>query len=83
MNIQAEKWLIGAALAVALPVLLPIIKKTAGPLVEQGSDLAKDLVKQARIMTVKARHEIEDIWMESQYERMQKNWERTSYSYTD
>ncbi|MGA9174019.1 MAG: DUF5132 domain-containing protein [Thermoactinomyces sp.] len=83
MKIQVEKCLVGAALAVALPVLLPIMKKTAKPLINQGTDWAKNLVKQAQIITAKAKHELEDIWFEAQYERMQKNWERKSYTFTD
>lgn len=80
---QAEKWLIGAALAVALPALLPIVKKTARPFIEQGTDWAKKRLKQAQVMTVKAKHELEDIWFEAQYEHMQKNWQRKPYTYTD
>lgn len=80
---QAEKWLIGAALAVALPTLLPIVRKTARPIIEQGAGWAKKWLKQAQVMTVKAKHELEDIWFEAQYERMQKNWQRKPYTYTD
>jgi hypothetical protein len=85
MKNQAEKWLIGAALAVALPTLLPIFKKTAKPLLNQGAEWTKNLIKQAQIITIKAKHEIEDFWYEAQFERMQKNWQRNSthYHYID
>ncbi|MFC7441601.1 hypothetical protein [Laceyella putida] len=80
MKSQAEKWIVAAALAVALPTLLPIFKKTAGPLINQGSQWIKHTGKQAKILSVKLRHELEDIWLEAQVERMQKNRSRKSSS---
>ncbi|SFJ06066.1 hypothetical protein [Thermoflavimicrobium dichotomicum] len=83
MKVQAEKWLVTAAIAVSLPVLVPVLRKTLKPLARQGSNLVKQTCKQIQIVTVKAKQELEDIWLEAKYERMQKNNRRFPHTFVD
>lgn len=81
MKTHLEKWVIATALAVAIPTLLPIIRKTAKPFAIQSAKWTKDRWRKAQAMAIKWKHELEDIWFEAQYQRMQKNWERKPNTY--
>ncbi|TCZ75483.1 DUF5132 domain-containing protein [Paenibacillus albiflavus] len=67
--IRIEKWVIGAALAVAIPVLIPVIKESIYPLAVAG-------VKKAKSSVQLIKEEIEDIIVEAQFERMQQQFDQ-------
>jgi hypothetical protein len=79
MKSHVEKWIVGAALAVALPALIPVIRETAGPLMARGNRLARRTARQAATLAVKVRHELEDIWYEAEAERMEKRWKQKQW----
>ncbi len=72
MQIPVQKWIVGTALVMSLPALIPIYRKTLKPLAKQGKNAIQDSVKQVKILTVKAKHELEDIWLEAQYDQIMK-----------
>ncbi|TVY10429.1 DUF5132 domain-containing protein [Paenibacillus cremeus] len=69
---QAEKWIVGAALAVAASTLVPILKSTWKPLVEDGVQTGSGLTDKIKYAVQVARDEIEDIVAEAQFERMKR-----------
>jgi hypothetical protein len=83
MKANLEKWLVGMALGVAIPALLPVIRKTAKPLIKKGKSLTKQMIKQSVILATKAKHEVEDFLEEANYERMKRNWQRNTPTYVD
>ncbi|MDR0266941.1 DUF5132 domain-containing protein [Paenibacillus sp.] len=66
--IRIEKWVIGAALAVAIPVLIPVIKECIYPLAVTG-------VKKAKSSVQLIKEEIQDIIVEAQFERMKQQFD--------
>lgn len=73
---QIQKYLVGAALVAALPTLIPIYQKTMMPALVQGRRLVNSCVKESKILALKAKYELEDIWLEAQYDQMQKQFEQ-------
>lgn len=69
---NAEKLIVGAALAVAASTLLPILKSTLKPLAEAGIQGAQGLTDRIKYAYQVARDEVEDIVAEAQFERMKK-----------
>jgi hypothetical protein len=73
---QLEKVIIGATLAAAASVLVPIFKSTLPPLIRAGREGVEELAERTRGSISYVREEIEDIVAEAQFERMQKKFER-------
>lgn len=69
---NAEKIIVGAALAVAAATLLPIFRKTLKPLAETGLQGAAAIPDKIKYALQVARDEVEDIIAEAQFERMKK-----------
>jgi hypothetical protein len=69
---RIQNWIIGTALIVSLPSLLPIYRKTIKPLVSQSGEVIQDMYTQVKTLTIKAKHELEDIWLEAQYDQIRK-----------
>ncbi|UUZ95528.1 DUF5132 domain-containing protein [Paenibacillus sp. P25] len=67
-----DKWIVGAALAVAASALLPIAKSTLRPLTSSGVQGGFGLLSRVRSVIQTAREEVEDIIAEAQFERMKK-----------
>ncbi|WP_051348790.1 hypothetical protein [Peribacillus kribbensis] len=62
-NIQ--RLVVGSAIAIATTALLPVVKKTLSPIVQ-------DFTKQMRYLMVTAKEGIEDMAAEVKFERMRK-----------
>lgn len=69
---NAEKIIVGAALAVAASALLPILRSTLKPLAQTGMQGSLGLADRLRYAVQVARDEVEDIIAEAQFERMKK-----------
>lgn len=73
---NAEKLIVGAALAFAASTLWPIVKNTLKPLAETGMQGTAGLTGRIQYAFQVARDEIEDIVAEAQFERMRKQLDR-------
>jgi hypothetical protein len=71
-----EKIVIGAAIAVAASVLLPVVKTTLRSLAQTGKDEGIDLVEKMKGAVQTVREEVEDIIAEAQFERMVQKMDR-------
>jgi hypothetical protein len=73
---QVEKIAAGIALAIAAPVLFPVVKKVLQPVANLGVQGASALADKARYAAQLAREEIEDIVAEAQFEHMKRKLDR-------
>jgi uncharacterized protein YicC (UPF0701 family) len=65
-----EKIVIGAAIAMAASVLLPVVKTTLRSLAQSGKNEGIDLVEKMKGAVQTIKEEVEDIIAEAQFERM-------------
>jgi secreted Zn-dependent insulinase-like peptidase len=72
MQRQIENLLVGATLAFAASVLLPIANETLQTLTASGRKGAADLAGRTRSFLQLAREELEDIYAEAQFERIKR-----------
>ncbi|WCK54716.1 DUF5132 domain-containing protein [Aneurinibacillus sp. Ricciae_BoGa-3] len=75
MNVNIERVVVGAALLVAAPVLLPIIRE-AGNI---GAKTTATAWSGLRTTTRRMKEELEDIVAEAQFERLKKRVEKEIY----
>lgn len=73
---KLQRYLVGAALVAALPTLIPIYQKTMKPLANEGKKLIDTWLKEAKVLALKAKYEIEDIWLEAYYDQIQKQYQQ-------
>jgi hypothetical protein len=76
MEKNAEKWIVGAALAFAATTLLPIARQTLRPLAVSGIQGAMGLLDKAKSAAQVMKEEVEDIVAEAKFERMKKQMDR-------
>lgn len=69
---QAEKMIVGTALAVAVSAFLPVLKNTVKPLTETALQGGADMAGKLKYAFGVIRDEMEDIVAEAQFERMKK-----------
>jgi hypothetical protein len=79
MNINFERVVIGTALVVATPILLPIVKTTVGMAGDVGARTMTAVWSGVRTTARVVKEEVEDIVAEAQFERLKKHVDQEIY----